>query len=152
MEIRLLRPEEVELATQLMAGNYPDHPEYAVKARSEIASMFVEHPVRPQFVVAMEGDTMIGFAGIAPSWFDYGVWEILWVNVIGEQQGKGVGTQMVQYVIDMARAEKRDMIVLSCTAPKFYERFGFRVLSPLANDYMLMALSLKEETRNKTSQ
>jgi GNAT superfamily N-acetyltransferase len=143
MEIRLLRPNEVDAAADLMAANYAEHPEYREKARREIASMFVDHPVRPQFVVAVEGDTMVGFGGIAPSWFDYGVWEILWVNVTGVQQGKGVGTHLVEGLIAIARADNRQMIVLSCTAPAFYERFGFTVLSSLAGGYSLMGLKLQ---------
>lgn len=142
MDIRLLREEEIDHAVAVMSGNYPDHPEYADNARIEIAAMFVPHPVQPRYIVAEEDGKLIGFAGIAPSWFDYGVWEILWVNVVRDHQGRGIGSALVQKLIDIARTEKRDMIILSCTQQKFYERFGFTFLSALPHDYTLMALNL----------
>lgn len=143
MEIRVLREDEIDAAADLMAANYSDHPEYRKKARREIASMFVDHPVQPKFVVAVEGEELLGFAGVAPSWFDYGVWEIMWVNVRQEHQGKGIGTRLVEKLIQIARAADRKMIVLSCTAPAFYERFGFRVLESLEGEYKLMGLKFK---------
>lgn len=153
MEIRLLQQEEVNTATDLLASNYPEHPEYREKARAEITAMFVKHPVQPTYVAAFEGKSMIGFAGIAPSWMDYSVWEILWVNVTQEQQGKGIGSNLIRALIDIARDAGEKTIILSCTAPAFYERFGFRVICPLAGGYQLMVLQLESEApKNEASE
>ncbi len=82
MEIRLLQHAEVNVATELMATNYPGHPEYREKVQREIASMFVEHPVRPQFVVALE-DTVGGVV-----LHGAGILRTVWLSIIGVACGR----------------------------------------------------------------
>jgi N-acetylglutamate synthase-like GNAT family acetyltransferase len=97
--------------------------------------MFKNPVIPPRYIVAEENGKIIGFAGYIPSWMDYHVYHIFWVNVTPEYQGKGIGTRLVEYIIaEIKKAEGHmaaRMILLTTTKPKFYKRSGFKILSEL---------------------
>ena len=68
---------------------------------------------------------IIGFAGIMPSFLKEGVWDLVWVNVARDCQRIGVGTDLVDYIIDLVKERKGIAIHLMTEKPEFFGRFGF---------------------------
>jgi len=66
------------------------------------------------------------------------------VNVLPEYQGKGIGTFLVKKAIDRIKKKREARFVLLATKkPRFYNKFGFKVISKIGKGECLMILGLK---------
>jgi N-acetylglutamate synthase-like GNAT family acetyltransferase len=68
---------------------------------------------------------IIGFAGIMPSYLKEGVWDLVWVNVAKDCQHIGVGTELVDYIIDKVKERGGIAIHLMTEKFVFFGKFGF---------------------------
>jgi len=77
---------------------------------------------------------------------DYDIYNIFWVNVSPAYHGQGIGTALVQRIINIIKKKKARMILLTASKPEFYsKKFKFEILSEFKSDkYALMALKLKD--------
>jgi [ribosomal protein S18]-alanine N-acetyltransferase len=79
------------------------------------------------YVVAHEGDEVVGYAGLA---FGAGDADVLTVAVMPERQGRGHGTRLVSALLDAAAARGVDAVTLEVRASdegaqRLYRRAGF---------------------------
>lgn len=143
MKIRHLNKEEVEQAVCINNKNFSEY-NFDEKIRQELDAMFNSNIKPPEYYVVENDDgKIVGFAGYAQSWMSYEIYDMIWVNIDPEHQGKGLGTKLVQKIIQAINEKDGAMIMLYCKDPEFYFKFGFKILSPLPDDYCVMGLRLR---------
>jgi amino-acid N-acetyltransferase len=76
------------------------------------------------FVIAVEGDVLVGAVAIEPCGPRYG---LLRSAVVAESsRGKGIGRRLVEHVIGDARARRIEVLyLLTTTAEDYFPSFGF---------------------------
>lgn len=81
----------------------------------------------PNFVLAFQQDELVGCAGLEP----YGESGLLRSVAVSEAaRGTGVGGQLVQEVLQAARAGgMRHVLLLTETASNYFPRFGFQTIT-----------------------
>ena len=149
MKIRLLKKSEIKDATRIVGINYSK--EYQRSSTLEIKDMFGKSTIRPIYYVAENNGKIVGFAGFIQSWMDYSIYEIFWVNVHPDEQGKGIGKALVSKIITEIKKKKNAKLIL-LTADKnvnndFYYKmnFEFKTLELFSNkQHHLMSLSLEK--------
>lgn len=139
-KIRFLKTnQDIEQAVAIIVENHGR--KYEKPARAEIKEMSAVRLDPPRFFVAEENNKVIGLAGFCGAWFDYGIYEMFWVNVKKSHQGKGIGTALINRVIKEVKKEKSSkFIIITARIPKFYEdKFGFEKIKGLGEGkYMLI--------------
>lgn len=142
MEIRPIKKNQVAQASKIVGKNYSKL--FERKSRREINAAFTNKVNGPKYLVAEEKGKVVGFAGYIESWMDYDFYQIFWVNVEPEFQGKHIGTVLVEKVISEIRKRNNvRFILLTTTKPSFYRKFGFRSLLKFKKDHELMILDLR---------
>ncbi len=145
MKIRPIRLDEAGEASRIIFTNYKNK-KYQRSSKLEIEAMFKNYVYKPKYMVAEENGGITGFAGYIVSWMDYNIYQIFWVNVRPEYQKKGIGTALVNKIIQNVKKKKNvSLILLSTNKPKFYEKFGFATLMEIKKDSYLMALNLNKK-------
>lgn len=144
MKIRNLKKEDISLLSKIVSLNYSK--KFGENSKKEILAHFENKTIPPQYLVAEENGKIMGFAGYIQSWMDYSVYNLFWVNIHPDFQGKGIGKKLVSTVIKKIKnvrgQNKAKMILLTTTKPKFYsDNFGFKIMSNLGKDEFLMGLS-----------
>jgi N-acetylglutamate synthase-like GNAT family acetyltransferase len=133
MIIRQLRQKDIITASKIVGLNYSKKDE--ALSKKEIEAMFEKYTYAPKYIVAEENKKIVGFAGYIMSWMDYHVYNIFWVNVAPEHQGKGIGTKLIKRAILEIQKNKSyktaNMIIITTNKPQFYEKIGFKILSEL---------------------
>jgi N-acetylglutamate synthase-like GNAT family acetyltransferase len=146
MIIRPLKEEDIDSCSKIVGENYSG--KYANNSILEMGEMFGEALIKPEYVVAEENNKIIGFGGYIQSFMDYHVYQIFWINVIPENQGNGIGTNLVQTIIkkikNINEKDKKPLVIqLTTTKPRFYEeRFKFKIVSELKEGSYLMVLNV----------
>lgn len=75
------------------------------------------------FLVYEEGDRMIGCCALHVTWVDLA--EVRSLAVAGDSQGKGIGTQLLEYCIEDARRLGIKRVFALTYKPEFFEKKGF---------------------------
>ena len=96
-----------------------------------------------QFLIAFDGDTPIGFIDgfvtddevLTDEMFadaslhnPNGAWQMIFgLNTLPEYRNRGVGGQLIEAFIELAREENRKGVILTCKEEKipYYAKFGF---------------------------
>ncbi|GAA0631925.1 ribosomal protein S18-alanine N-acetyltransferase [Streptomyces thermocarboxydovorans] len=83
-----------------------------------------------RYVVAQEGDRIVGYAGLAASG---GQGDIQTIAVARDHWGSGLGSRLLTELLRAATAFECSEVMLECRidnvrAQKLYERFGFEVI------------------------
>ncbi|MFA4942581.1 MAG: GNAT family N-acetyltransferase [Patescibacteria group bacterium] len=144
MKLRLIKKNEASMAGRLIARAFSDN-KYRVKAQKEIEAMFLNHAVKPKYIVAEEKGEILGLAGFSQSWMDYGIYEIFWVAVDPRYQKRGTGKSLVEEVVRIIKKKKGvSLILLTTEYPAFYKKvMGFKIFVKLSEkNYYLMKLEI----------
>ena len=99
---------------------------------------------RQQFLILEQGEEAIGFASWAPT-DETGVFKLHKLYVLPEQQGKGLGRMILQYIYGDIRPAGGTKLRLNVNrhnkARQFYERLGFVVIGeedvPVGNNVFM---------------
>ncbi|MBI5025301.1 MAG: GNAT family N-acetyltransferase [Nitrospirae bacterium] len=75
-----------------------------------------------QFVVAVDGEEVIGFGRIRPH---KEVYELGSVGVIENRRNQGIGKMIVEHLINIFPASD---VYITTDLPGYFEKFGFRIL------------------------
>ena len=142
MKIRKMKPGDIRTASKIVGLNYTK--EYQRSSRTEMEAMFKKYVIRPQYIVAEDNGKIVGLGGYTQSWMDYHVYTIFWVNVLPQEQRKGIGHALVKKIIENIKKENAKLILLSTDKPEYYSRnFKFKKMIKVKNSkYVLMSLDL----------
>ncbi|TDQ62119.1 putative acetyltransferase [Maritalea mobilis] len=106
-----------------------------------------------QLVTAWLDDECVGMAGFKP--FGTEAAEVKSMHVLASGRGHGIGTKLINHILELARAQKIDEIYLetgsreaSAAARAMYEKFGFAYCGPFGDyredpESVFMRLALK---------
>jgi N-acetylglutamate synthase-like GNAT family acetyltransferase len=143
MKLRLARENDIPSMLGIIRENILKR----TYARREMTEMFSKSLNKPTYIVATEGNKLIGFAGYIHSWFANNVCEVFWVHVKPAFQRKGVGSKLMRSVVKRIRKTrgtfKVNLIILSTSSPRFFRKCGFREIAKIRGDKLvLMGLKL----------
>ncbi len=117
MLIRKATTADLDLVTHIEATCFPS----AEAAPREAFKERLDH-YAGQFLIAFDGDTPIGFIdGFVTD--D----EIFGLNTMPAYRNRGVGGQLIEAFIELAKEENRKGVILTCKEEKihYYAKFGF---------------------------
>lgn len=140
--IRFLEQKDIPQCVGIMKQNYPTAHKYHKRISIELTAMFVDTTNPPQYFVIEKEQKVIGFAGFSQSWMDYDVYEVYWVNIDPQYQRHGLGSVLINRIIEEVCNRNGARILLTTTSPAFYEQFGFTVFEKMPGEYSLMMLRL----------
>ena len=136
MNLRLAKKTDILDMVEIVKKTFSK--EDVKSAKEEFAEMFSKSVIKPIYVVAVEKEKIIGFAGYIPSWFDFNIYEVFWVAVSPDFQKKGIGKEIMEEVIRQIKLydghAKAYSIILSTSSPNFFKKCGFKTISDLPND------------------
>jgi len=105
--------------------------------------------LKHQFIIVYEDKVPIGFASFSAH-DDPAIYHLNKIYVLPAQQGKNIGTQILDYIIDRIKAHGASFLQLNVNrhnkASHFYEKYGFRIIREedidigegyLMNDYVM---------------
>ena len=108
--------------------------------------MFSKSLLKPTYIFAEDKKEILAFGGFIPSWIDNLVFNIFWVNTNPKYKSQGIGSKLMEDLINIIKKEKNikaKMILISTKIPNFYKKFGFKkITSKYDGDYILMSLNL----------
>jgi len=129
---------------EILKMNSPKYPKKL--AFQELNEMISKSLIKPTYIVAEDKEEIIAFGGFIPSWIDNMVFSIFWVNTNPAHKNKGVGSKLIENLINRIRETKSikaKMILISTKIPVFYKKFGFKRVTPKYDgDYRIMSLNL----------
>jgi GNAT superfamily N-acetyltransferase len=138
LEIRQPRQAELADLAALLVRQLREHGnELPDAALSAAAAGMIAHPQRGRFLVAREGDAMVGFAALSFLWTLERGGRAAWLDelyVIPERRGHGFGNALLQAALRVAREAGALAVDLEIEtgherAASLYQRAGF---APLA--------------------
>ena len=106
-----------------MAQLINDNAELGLMLPKSLASLYEN--VR-EFVVAIEGDLIVGVCGLSIVWANWA--EVASLAVAKDQRGKGLGRQLVEVCLDEAKQLGIPRVMTLTYEKAFFERLGFTVL------------------------
>jgi ribosomal protein S18 acetylase RimI-like enzyme len=75
------------------------------------------------FVCAWDGERLVGFGRVLTDYvYRASIWDII---VDKAYQGQGIGTELVQRILDHPRLKQVELLWLCTRTPGFYEKLGF---------------------------
>lgn len=125
-QLREMRWWDIDRVLELEKGLFPEDAWSRGMFWSELAHARGPGSTR-RYLVAEEGDRIVGYAGLAASG-DQG--DIQTIAVAHELQGTGLGARLLTELLKAATAFECAEVMLECRvdnvrAQKLYERFGF---------------------------
>lgn len=136
--IRKATTADLDLVTHIEATCFPSAEAAPREAFKERLDYYAD-----QFLIAFDGDTPIGFIDgfvtddevLTDEMFadaslhnPNGAWQMIFgLNTMPEYRNRGVGGQLIEAFINLAREEKRKGVILTCKEEKipYYAKFGF---------------------------
>ncbi|MBR9701782.1 GNAT family N-acetyltransferase [Candidatus Pacearchaeota archaeon] len=145
MKIRKATKKDIPKMFEIFKLNGSKYPKNL--ALKELNEMFSKSLIKPTYIVVEDKKEIIAFGGFIPSWIDNMVFNIFWVNTNPKYQSQGVGSRLMNDLINRIKRTKNiktKMILISTKIPEFYKKFGFKKVAPKYDgDYILMVKKLK---------
>lgn len=103
--------------------------EAEVAVAEEQLDIFLGQPAQKDYdivVVADEADGVAGFLSWGPTPLTEGTYDLYWMAVAPDRQGRGHGKALVRWLEDRVRAEKGRLIVIETSSqPKYHPTRAF---------------------------
>jgi ribosomal protein S18 acetylase RimI-like enzyme len=95
-----------------------------------------------QAFVWMEGERPLGFVYFAPVPMTEGTWSVYWIAVAKDQQGRGLGRQLLDFVENEVREyDGRLLLIETSSMPRyeptreFYKKRGYSIAAHIPDYY-----------------
>lgn len=119
--------------------------DYMMEMMYSIPSLQKQAATDKEFILAMENDQAVGFASYEFNYDGTSKTKIHKIYILSNQQGKGIGKILVDYIKDEARKENQKTILLNVNkynvAQHFYKKIGFETISEevidIGNGYIM---------------
>lgn len=129
VSIRELQYEDIRVCTEIVGAEWGSST--ADRACKQLMEKFTLAPIHnpPQFYVAVSGDKIIGFAGFEATSLMNGAYDLIWIALTPEAQGKGVGSELTRVRLAEIKRRGGTMVSLMTEKPGYFERFGFQAVA-----------------------
>lgn len=103
-------------------------------------------PYAPRFIVAtLDGNSgLLGVAAYHRTMRMNGDYDLIWIKVHPDFQGKGVGKALTAARLDLIRKAQGSTANCVTQKPEFFEPFGFQKVAEYGNGWVLMLNKLKD--------
>jgi ribosomal protein S18 acetylase RimI-like enzyme len=95
-----------------------------------------------QWLVLREGNQVKAAAYYAPETFADGVWNLYFIGVLADQQGKGCGSAILKHVEEELRSQGQRILIIETSGldgfeltRKFYDQHGYAVEARIRDYY-----------------
>lgn len=107
--------------------------DYMMEMMYSVASLQVQAKEKGhRFILAKEGETVLGFASYEFNYNKKPKTKIHKIYVLSNQQGKGIGKTLIDFIVNEAKARHQKGLILNVNknniAIRFYERIGFEII------------------------
>lgn len=106
--------------------------EYMMVMMYSVSALQEQHEKGHQFILAMEDDAPVGFAGYEFNYNGNQKTKIHKIYILSNQQGKGTGRILIDYIIEEARKHNQEAVLLNVNknniAQHFYKKLGFTIV------------------------
>jgi predicted N-acetyltransferase YhbS len=136
LKFRKMELKDIPAIIAIVKQNYPDSDWHRNLAEELALPFFNSETVRDVFghvFVCCRDEEILGFGLYNVSSADNHVYELSLINVAPEHQEKGIGTQLVRFLLEELSSRTGDLecnlVILTAKdrLTDFYERFGFRI-------------------------
>lgn len=130
--IRMMRQSDIPAALALAAVCWD--PETARVGQPDFEAAFCSAPWRPTFYVFIENGSVVGMAGWANSWLNFGVYSLHWVAVHPRWRGLGYARRLIEQCLFDLRLFARAVILVTSSADGLYQKLGFNIVGVVPGD------------------
>lgn len=106
--------------------------QYMLEKFYSLSSLHQQVTLKYQSIIVFENETPIGFASFSPHEDDPAVYHLNKIYVLPRQQGKNIGKQVLDYVINQIKKSRATSLQLNVNrynkALRFYEKQGFKII------------------------
>jgi ribosomal protein S18 acetylase RimI-like enzyme len=133
-------------ALMKLLRSLPEFKSAEVAVAEEVIDSYLADPAGSGYntLVAKDGPAVIGYICYGPTPLTEGIWDIYWMAVSAEKQGKGVGGALLTYAEDRIREAKGRLIIIETSSQegyqktrRFYLNHGYKVIARLPDFYAL---------------
>ncbi|MDA0987358.1 MAG: GNAT family N-acetyltransferase [Bacteroidetes bacterium] len=141
--IRLLHADDKEKIVNILISTkfFTDE---EVEIAKEILDIFIDEPNQKDYLiyVSEENNIVEGYVNIGKTPGTFGTFDLYWIAVDPEIQGKGVGTKLLDFAKNEIKNQNGTLIISETSSTekyfptqKFYEAKGFIQLAKIKNYY-----------------
>jgi len=119
--------------------------EAEIQVAAELIDIYVNNPDQRDYqivVVEDERGKVAGYMTYGPTPLTEGTWDLYWIAVSPEAQGKGYGRQLVNWLEDRVRESGGRLILIETSSQpkylptrKFYEKLGYAEIARIPDFY-----------------
>jgi N-acetylglutamate synthase-like GNAT family acetyltransferase len=133
--IRDLRFCDISDVQLIVLNNW--NSEIAYKARLEMQEMFNSSKWPPHYYVAEVDGRVVGCGGFRRAWIMSDTYEMIWINIDKDFQGRGIGWDLTQRRITRIKELNGSLIMLMTNKPEFFEQFYFNRAAIFDNQHLM---------------
>lgn len=119
--------------------------DYMMEMMYSVASLQKQAAANKQFILANENETPVGFASYEFNYDGASKTKIHKIYILSNQQGKGIGKKLIDYITQQALENNQKAVVLNVnrnnSAQHFYQKLGFEIKSQedidIGNGYLM---------------
>lgn len=119
--------------------------DYMMEMMYSIPSLRKQAASDKEFIVAMENNQAVGFASYEFNYDGTSKTKIHKIYILSNQQGKGIGKTLINYIAQQAQMQKQSALVLNVNkynmAQDFYRKLGFEIVKEevidIGNGYIM---------------
>ena len=110
--IRPTTPAETDALVAITAATEMFKPIEVVALREVLDDFYSTNHVHDHHAIVWEENgEILGFAYYAPAPMTEGTWQLYWIAVRKDHQGRGIGTELLRYVEDDIRVNRRGRLL-----------------------------------------
>lgn len=142
--IRPITPADTAALVALTEATGMFKPLEIVALREVLDDYFAENQADGHIAIALEdAGAIVGYAYYGPAPMTLGTWQLWWIAVAKDQQGRGVGSRLLRHVEDDIRANHHGRVLFIDTGSlphyeltrQFYRKFGYEQHALLKDFY-----------------
>ena len=135
--------EDKPRVTEILRGT-PEFKPFEVAVAEELIDSYLDDPVGSGYhiLVAEVDSTVAGYICYGPTPLTDGTWDIYWMAVASEKQGRGIGSALMESAEkEIGRAKGRLVIIETSSTPAyektryFYLSHGYEVICRIPDFY-----------------
>jgi GNAT superfamily N-acetyltransferase len=138
----VIKGDKPALITLLRAT--PEFKPAEVVVAEEVIDSYLADPAGSGYntLVAEDGPAISGYICYGPTPLTEGTWDVYWMAVLAEKQGKGVGGALLAYAEDKIKEVGGRLIVIETSSQtsyvksrRFYSNHGYEAIARLPDFY-----------------